>query len=345
MISRGDGTVAPESTLAYVMKNEPTIILSGTDPDLPRKLPSGIRRYSSMREIARGGNGVLSAAFDPVTGRTVAIKMLRTDIRNVPNERRRLLREARVTAQLQHPNTVPVYEIGNDLVHGIYFTMKLISGENLFEVLKRIARGDEQAIAAYPTERRISSLADACLALAYAHARGVIHRDVKPENIWLGNFGEVYLLDWGTAKVWGSMDDQTVTRYDASKLQEAEEEQLQTLTGGGQRPGTPLYMSPEQIQGTRTIDERSDIFNVGVCMYELLAIREPFRGANIDQTFRNIIYGDVPPPSEKAPERNIPKAADEVVMRAIEKKPKDRYQTMRELVDAIHAVIPELEQG
>ncbi|MCD0462076.1 serine/threonine-protein kinase [Roseiconus lacunae] len=327
------------------MQNEPTIILSGTDPDLPRKLPSGLGRYKGRRQIGRGGNGVLEGAFDPVTGRTVAIKMLPFDIHAVPNERRRLLREARVTAQLQHPNTVPVYEIGNDLVHGIYFTMKLISGENLFEILKRIATGDEATEKAYPAVRRVSALGGACQALAYAHARGVIHRDVKPENIWVGNFDEVYLLDWGTAKVWGSMDDQTVVRYDATALKKAEEEQqLQTLTGGGQRPGTPLYMSPEQIQGTRTIDERSDIFNAGVCLYELLAIREPFRGANIDQTFRNIIHAEVPPPSEKAPERNIPKLADEVVMRALKKRPAERYQTMRELIDAILDIVQLLDQ-
>lgn len=326
------------------MQNEPTIILSGTDPDLPRKVPAGVRRYSGLREIARGGNGVLEAAFDPVTGRNIAIKSLHPEHRNVPNEKRRLLREARVTAQLQHPNTVPVYDIGNDLVHGVYFTMKLITGMNLFDVLKQIAGGDQDVVSHYPTRRRILALASACQALAYAHARGVIHRDVKPENIWLGNFHEVYLLDWGTAKVWGSMDDQTVTRYDASKLIAAEEEQLQTLTGGGQRPGTPLYMSPEQIQGTRSIDERSDIFNVGVCMYELLAIREPFRGANIDQTFRNIIHGDVPPPSVVAPERNIPPSADRVVMRAIMKKPMDRYQTMREMIDAIRDSVTDLQQ-
>jgi serine/threonine protein kinase len=326
------------------MKHEPTIILSGTDPDLPRKLPSGMNRYTGQREIARGGNGVLKAGFDPITGRTVAIKTLHVEHRGVMNERRRLLREARVTAQLQHPNTVPVYDIGNDLVHGIYFVMKRISGENLFNILKAIAQGDEGAAKEYPPERRINALVDACQALAYAHARGVIHRDVKPENIWLGNFGEVYLLDWGTAKVWGSMEDQTVQRYDASKLKASEEEQLQTLTGGGQRPGTPLYMSPEQIQGNRSIDERSDVFSVGVCMYELLAIREPFRGANIDQTFRNIISGDVAPPSERSPERNIPKQADEVVMRAIQKKPTDRYQTMREMIEAIRNVIPLLQQ-
>ncbi len=324
--------------LASVMSNEPTIILSGTDPDLPRKLPSGVQRYSGLREIARGGNGVLHAAFDPVTGRTVAIKMLHADIRNVPNERRRLLREARVTAQLQHPHTVPVYEIGNDLLHGIFFTMKLISGENLFEILKRIARGDIETAKAYPAARRIGALGDACMALSYAHARGVIHRDVKPENIWLGNFGEVYLLDWGTAKVWGSMDDQTVTRYDATKLQQAEDEQLLTLTGGGQRPGTPLYMSPEQVEGNRGIDERTDIFSAGVVLYEMLALREPFRGANIDETFDNIKHKDIPSPSERSPDRDIPKAADEVVMRALQKRPGDRYQTMRELIAAIREI-------
>ncbi|KAA5542196.1 serine/threonine protein kinase [Roseiconus nitratireducens] len=327
------------------MQQEPTIILSGTDPDLPRKVAPGIGRYSGLREIARGGNGVLKAGFDPVTGRTVAIKMLHVENRGVPNDRRRLLREARVTAQLQHPNTVPVYDIGNDLVHGVYFVMKRISGENLFEVLKQIARGNRDIAQAFPAARRVDALADACKALAYAHARGVIHRDVKPENIWLGNFGEVYLLDWGTAKVWGSMDDQTITRYDATRLRKAEEEQLQTLTGGGQRPGTPLYMSPEQIQGVRSIDERSDIFSAGVCLYELLAIREPFRGANIDETFRNIIHADVPPPSEKSPDRGIPPAADKVVMRAIQKDPSKRYQTMRELIDAITSFVPQLDQG
>lgn len=322
------------------MQQEPNIILSGTDPDLPRKVPRDLDRYTGMREIARGGNGLLRAAFDPVTGRQIAIKTLHREHCNVPNEKRRLLREARVTAQLQHPNTVPVYDIGTDLLHGVYFTMKLISGENLFEVLKRIAGGDEQATNRYPTHQRIEALADACQALAYAHARGVIHRDVKPENIWLGNFGEVYLLDWGTAKVWGSIDDQTLTRYDASKLKEAEEQQLLTLTGGGQRPGTPLYMSPEQIQGTRSIDERSDIFNVGVCMYELLALREPFRGKNIDETFRNIISTDVQTPSQRSPERGIPPQADEVVMRAIAKKPAERFQTMRELIDSIRRLLP-----
>src|SRR6056297_3428470 len=142
------------------MSIEPSIILSGTDPDLPSKLPTGMSRYSRLREMARGGSAVLQSAFDQVIGRTVAIKTLLPETRNDRKERRRFLREARVTAQLQHPNTVPVYEIGNDLVHGIFFVMKRISGENFFEILKRIAQADAGTVRAYPLSRRLDIVAD-----------------------------------------------------------------------------------------------------------------------------------------------------------------------------------------
>lgn len=318
--------------------SETSIILSGTDPDLPRNIPQGLGRYTGFRDMAQGGSGTLRSCFDPVTGRTVAIKTLPPKTRNDARERRRLLREARVTAQLQHPNTVPVYDIGDDEKEGIYFVMKRISGENFFEILKRIARGDEATIEAYPVTRRLEIVADACQALAYAHVRGVIHRDVKPENIWVGNFGEVILLDWGVAKVWGHADDNEPMQKSVLQPKEESDTQLQTLTGGGQRPGTPLYMSPEQVDGNRGIDERTDIFSAGVCLYEMLAIREPFRGANIDETFDNIRTKQIPPPSERSPERQIPKRADEVVMRAIEKRPSDRYQSMRELITEIRNI-------
>lgn len=321
------------------MVTEPSIILSGTDADLPPQLPTGLDRYAGLREMARGGSAILRAGLDTVIGRMVAIKSLLPENRTDRRERRRLLREARVTAQLQHPNTVPVYDIGDDLEQGVYFVMKRISGENFFEVLKRIARGDEATAEAFPIERRLDIVANVCQALAYAHARGVIHRDFKPENIWVGNFGEVVLLDWGVAKVWGHADDnEPISRSTLKARHHQDEHQLQTLTGGGQRPGTPLYMSPEQVDGNRGIDERTDIFSAGVVLYEMLALREPFRGATIDETFHNIKNQDVQPPSERAGNRDIPQAADEVVMRAIQKRPGDRYQSMRELITAIRSI-------
>lgn len=329
------------------MSTEPTILISGTDPDLPPTVLPGLRRYTGFREMARGGSGLLRSCFDPITGRTVAVKSLLPENRKDGGERRRLLREARVTAQLQHPNTPPVYDIGDDDIEGIFIVMKRISGENLFEVLKRIARGDEATAMAFPLARRIEILEGTCQALAYSHARGVIHRDVKPENIWVGNFGEVVLLDWGTAKVWGHADDnipirQSVLqpRVDPDHDHDAEI-RMTTLTGGGQRPGTPLYMSPEQVDGNRGIDERTDVFSVGVCLYEMMALREPFRGATIDETFDNIRHREVMPPSERAPERQIPAAIDAIVMKCIAKRPGQRYQSMRDLIadlkDAQHA--------
>ena len=318
------------------MSSEP-IILSGTDADLPKVVPNGLARYSGFREMARGGSGLLRSCFDTITGRVVVVKTLLPKVFRDRGERRRFLREARVTAQLQHPNTVPVYDIGDDENEGLYFVMKRISGENFFEILKRIARGDQGTLDAFPISRRLDIIADACQALAYAHARGVIHRDVKPENIWVGNFGEVILLDWGVAKVWGHADH-NVPIHSSMIQPPKDESQLQTLTGGGQRPGTPLYMSPEQVEGNRGIDERTDVFSVGVCLYEMLALREPFRGSSIDVTFDNIKNQDVPPPSERSPDRGIPKDADKVVMRALQKLPGRRFQSMREMIGAIRSI-------
>jgi eukaryotic-like serine/threonine-protein kinase len=338
---------------------ESPIFISATDEDLPRDVPQGLKRYTGFREMAKGGNGMLRSAQDRVTGRNVAIKTLLPEHRYDRAQRRRFLREARITAQLQHPNTVPVYDIGDDIEEGLYFTMKRISGENLFQALVRIAHGDQAAAAAFPLSRRIDIVVGACQALAYAHVRGVIHRDVKPENVWVGNFGEVILLDWGVAKVWGHADDNVPLVQDASPgsdvykretpfireetLAIAAKEtaplntQLRTLTGGGTRPGTPMYMSPEQIDGHRTIDERSDIFSAGVCLYEAMVIREPFRGQTIDETFDNIKNGKIDPPSVRNPDAGVTPRLDDVVMKALEKKPSNRFQSMRDLIAAILA--------
>jgi len=276
----------------------------------------------------------LQTCFDQITGRTVVMKSLLKQFQMDRQENRRLLREARVTAQLQHPNTVPVYEIGRDRQQGLYFTMKRVSGENLFEILKRVALAVPEAIAEFPLRRRVEIVATAGLALMYAHARGVIHRDIKPENIWVGNFGEVILLDWGVAKVWGQPDDAP-----AHPLVASQQQHVQALTLAGDRPGTPLYMSPEQVNVNRaTVDERSDIFSVGVVLYEVAAIREPFRGRVIQETFENIIHDHPPPPSAARPEEQIPKALDQVVMKAISKNPADRFQTMRQMLEALREI-------
>ena len=316
----------------------PKIILSGTDPDLPLNFSNSFSKYTDFQEMARGGSALLQSCWDSIMGRTVAIKTLLPKASRDSRERRRFLREARVTAQLAHPATVPVYEIGKTDKGELYFTMKRIAGENLFKILQRLSWGDQVTEQEYPLDVLIDMTIQASQALAYAHVHGVIHRDVKPENIWVGKFGEVILLDWGVAKVWGQSDaDAVPTEPLDHKLATSRDVQLQTLTLEGQRPGTPLYMSPEAVLGNRNIDERTDIFSMGVLIYEMLTFSEPFRGPTIRHTFDNIINNPPIPPREKAPDRNIPEAVEQIVLKAVEKDPNARYQSMLHMLEDLRA--------
>ena len=307
----------------------PDIYLSKTDAALPSWFSNDYKKYKNIQPMHGGGNGVLMSCDDLNLGRKIAIKLLNPGQQNSARERKRLLREARVTAQLAHPNTIPVYEIGKTTDGELYFAMKKVEGENLFQAIVRIAQGDEQTKAYYTIDRLLSVLVQVAHALSYAHSHGVIHRDIKPENIFLGIIGEVYLMDWGVAKVWGmSAQDDSVA--DPSHLNDNPR-----VTETGQHPGTPLYMSPEQIRGTPTVDERSDIFSLGVVLYEILTQREPFRGSNVQETFANILHTAPPPPSQVATKRELPAALDAICMKALEKKPRDRFQSAEEMIEEI----------
>ena len=167
----------------------------------------------------------------------------------------------------------------------------------------------------------------------HLHSHGLIHRDVKPENIWVGRFGEVVLLDWGVAKVWGQADQ---TSEKAHHLVGASEELLLTLTRSGQRPGTPLYMSPEQVLGNRHVDERTDVYSLGVVLYELLTFSEPFRGVNVQATFDQIINAEVVPPSARNSGLEFPRFLEQICLKALQKEPAKRFQSMLELIAALH---------
>jgi serine/threonine protein kinase len=335
-----------ERTMSGPVDSYPTIILSGTDPDLPETFSNDFGKYTDFKEMARGGSALLQSCWDTIMGRTVALKTILPKASTNPRERRRFLREARVTAQLSHPATVPVYEIGTTDTGKLYFTMKCIAGENLFKILQRLSWGDKTAEKEYPLHVQIDMLIQASQALAYAHVHGVIHRDIKPENIWIGKFGEVILLDWGVAKVWGQSDKDAIpTTAIDHKLATSKDQQLQTLTLDGQRPGTPLYMSPEAVLGNRNIDERTDIFSLGVLMYEMLSFSEPFRGPTIRHTFDNIINFSPIALRKKAPGRNIPEALEKIVMKAIEKEPDARYQSMLDMIDDLRATRHETLAG
>ena len=284
----------------------------------PTDFSNDFRKFEQFSQLNSGGKADLIVCRDSNLGRPVVLKKLRKDVANYDKELSRLLREARITAQLQHPATVPLYEMGQDDDGNWYFAMKKIEGQTLFEIIVGLYHREENVEKHFNLTRLLNIFCQVCDALSYAHARGVIHRDIKPENIIIGMFGEVTLIDWGVAKVWGMPNE-----GDDQK--------------GNDRGGTPLYMSPEQILGHKPVDERTDVFSMGIVLYEMMTQREPFRGPTIQDMFNNIINSEPNEPRKAAPHRFIPIPVEQICLKAIAKDPAERFQSMDEMAAAINS--------
>ncbi|MGR9092590.1 MAG: serine/threonine-protein kinase [Gammaproteobacteria bacterium] len=290
-----------------------------TDKALPEKIVQSTR-YAYFKTIARGGKSIIQSCRDLHLGRTVCYKKLRPEFEDDPIEQRRLLREARVSAMLQHPNTVPTYELSRDLQGRYFFTMKLVHGYTLREVLDFRER--------YDLRQLIDVVIQVSYALQYAHSHGVIHRDIKPDNVLVGPYGEVLLLDWGLAKVW----DETVEHDDTPGAGPDDlSGPVGTDTSTGQLQGTISYMSPEQIRRDPGIDYRSDIYSLGVMLYEILSGRLPAPGETVEEVIEQIHNVDPPWPSEIVNPKP-PRLLETVAMRCIAKTPDERLQNWSELI-------------
>jgi eukaryotic-like serine/threonine-protein kinase len=266
--------------------------------------------YQIERQLGRGGMGEVMLATDPEIGREIAIKrMLRAE---EPAARARFIREAKIQARLGHPAIVPVHEIGADANGRPYFTMKRLTGKTMQEVLRD--PGVRQ-------QRLLRALVDVCRAIELAHASGVIHRDLKPGNIMLGEYGEVYVIDWGVARVVGSADEST----DAGLPAEAE-------TAAGTMLGTLGYMAPEQMEDSTTVGPAADVYALGCVLYEILTgVRAHPPGAD---AMTSTMLDMVRPPTTRTPDRNIPLELEELCMGALAFRPGDR-PTARTLADRL----------
>ncbi|MCA9637429.1 MAG: serine/threonine protein kinase, partial [Myxococcales bacterium] len=283
------------------------------------------RRYRDVRRVGAGGMGVVYAAHDRELDREVAIK-LRNGIGADRIGRARFLREVRVTAGLQHPSIVPVYELTCLDEERPYYTMKLIKGRTLAAAIAECATQGERL-------RLLDHFVDLCQALAYAHKRGIIHRDIKPANVMVGEFGETVVLDWGLAK--RTHDDDALAGED-----DADEAELTWAlaerTRAGSLVGTPQYMSPEQARGELdAIDARSDTWSLGLVLYELLAGAPAFTGGSLGELLAKIQAGEVPSLRERCPE--LPRDLVAIVERALRVDPRERYADAGALADDVAA--------
>jgi serine/threonine-protein kinase len=308
----------------------PVVHLEDTDLDLPEHVRNADLRYTRFKTIAKGGKCLIQSCKDYHLSRIVAYKSLHKEIADDPFEQKRFLREARVTAMLQHPNTIPIYELSRDNRGHYYFTMKLVEGYTLREVLDMAEAEGTQAVDGYGFHRMVTILIQVANALDYAHSHGVVHRDIKPANVLMGPFGEVLLLDWGLAKVWSEEPEEIP---DMPLLLDSDP----SLTAQGKLQGTAHYMSPEQIEGSRSLDHRSDIYSMGAVLYEILAGRTTFVGDKVTELLQQVKTVEPPRPSEIATERDIPTQLEDICMRCIEKDPDRRIQSARQLVAALRA--------
>lgn len=295
------------------------VFLEDTDKPLPKVLNPNTR-YMFLSTIAKGGKSLIKTCKDMHLNRVVAYKTLRSEFVDDEVENTRLLREARVSAMLQHPNTVPVYEIGRDNRGHYYFTMKLVHGYTLREILNFRER--------YDLTQLIEVIEQIAHALAYAHAHGVAHRDLKPENILVGPYNEVLLMDWGLAKVW-SKDGTSTEEPQESHVVVADSDK--SLTGHGKLQGTLCYMSPEQITRDPGISFSTDIYSLGSVLYELLTGQTPF---DSDKTYEilDMVQHQLPELPSEVSKYPVPKILQELCMKCLEKDPAARPGSMAQVI-------------
>ena len=260
-------------------------------------------QYRVDEEVGRGGMATVYLAHDlrPAQQRPVAIKVLHPDLRTALAAERFLL-EIRVAANLAHPHIVPLHDSG-DREGFLYYVMPYFEGGTLRHRLTR----DYQL----PVEEAVRIACDVAAALEFAHGKGVVHRDIKPENILIDRRGRVKIADFGLAKLLGH------TPGDVS------------LTGTQQVMGTLRYMAPEQMEGTKAVDHRADIFSLGVVFYQMATGERPFRAPNWVALLQQILYSPTPSPKTLRPQ--LPEAVESIVFRATAKNREERYQSMLEL--------------
>ncbi len=270
--------------------------------------------YEPVALIGRGGMGEVVAAHDRRIGRDVAIKRMRE---SSPDDETiaRFLREAQIQARLDHPAIVPVYEVGTDSAGLPFFTMKRLAGTTLRE------RIDADGTTIQPLLR---AFAEVCRAIELAHARGVVHRDLKPQNIMLGDYGEVYVIDWGLARTLGETEAPSApgTR-DSSSL----------VTVAGSMLGTPGYMSPEQIEDASSASRGTDVYALGAILFEILA-GAPVHVRGFDAAIASTLAGTDGSPARRAPDRGIALELDALCVAALASDP-NRRPTAGELARSV----------
>ncbi len=363
---RPDQQVEVGSARLFIrLKPEATAMLKASlwDPDLGlapvRALLGDGKRYKVFGVIGGGGMGLVHEARDLHIRRRVAMKVVKSASQFSRENVLRFVEEAQLTGQLQHPNIVPVYELALDEQGEVFYTMKYVKGTTLQAILRAIRKGNEEIAKKYPLAALLAIFQKICDAMAYAHSMGVVHRDLKPDNVMIGEYGEVLVMDWGLAKKVAQAGGEDPPAG-AQEMPASDLRGFQTLSG--LIVGTPPYIPPEAARGEIAgIDPRSDIYVLGAILYAILTLRPPYPGKEFGELIEQIVAGMFPHPASfnapakgsriapaepvdgraivlaHLPGRRVPDGLAAVVMKAMNSEPAGRYQTVEELQEDVTA--------
>lgn len=333
-------------------------------PENPRMLSArGGRKYELGRVLSSGSMGVVYEARDLNCRRSVAIKVLPRDVILPKEEQLRFVEEAQITSQLEHPNIVPIHELGLDAEGRIYYVMKYVQGRTLTDILIALRKNDPDTLREFPLSRLLNIFQKACDAIAFAHSRGVVHRDLKPDNIMIGEFGEVVVMDWGLATMMG--EDEPAARAepmprrvstDSMDLNKAtipmpgatiEVMRTETAVGDTSRRvlGTPGFMAPEHLVPNTPVNAQSDIYSLGATLYSILCLRAPLGGKDVKEVLRKILAGEIAPPTvfnrsagdsggsalPHCPDGLVPAVLSDIAMKGLATHAADRYASVLDM--------------
>jgi serine/threonine protein kinase/lipoprotein NlpI len=330
----GDGASPPSSSVHGTHQRRFDATMApppGAHPPVAPEMRSG--RYVLKKFHAKGGMGEIWLAEDGEIGRPVALKKMRGKPR--PEKMDEFLREAQITGQLEHPGVVPIHELGTDEAGQPFYTMKFIQGRTLSQVIDEYHAPPGPGAAPREVQclRLLQIFLNLCQTVAYAHSRHVIHRDLKPDNVMVGAYGETLLLDWGLAKPLGVPEETADTPEAPVRTRFSYSgESLETMDGAVK--GTPAYMAPEVAEGrVADIDQSSDIFLLGGTLYHILTGKKPRAAKTVTEYIK--LASTKPPPPPRTLDRTIPKALDAICVKALALRREDRYASAAALAEDV----------